>query len=102
MSPDWADTTKLSEAEIQEFIDTVKEGRGDKLVEDDKLFTGLVWTGEKAMHLGLVDELGSAGYVAREVIKAEDIVDFTGKKDIFDRFWSGLGASMESQLHKIW
>ena len=86
----------------QEFINTVKEGRGDKLIEDEQLFTGLVWTGEKAMKIGLVDELGSAGYVAREVIKAEDIVDFTGKKDFFDRFAERLGASMESQLRKIW
>ena len=86
----------------QEFINTVKEGRGDKLIDDEQLFTGLVWTGEKAMKIGLVDELGSAGYVAREVIKAEDIVDFTGKKDFFDRFAERLGASMESQLRKIW
>ena len=56
----------------QEFIDVVKEGRGDRLADDPKLFTGLFWTGTKAMELGLIDGLGSAGYVAREVVGVED------------------------------
>jgi protease-4 len=86
----------------QQFITPVKEGRKGKLSEDEKLFTGLVWTGDKAKSLGLIDEYGSAGSVARDIIKAEDIVDFTGKKDIFDRFADRLGASVESQLRKIW
>ena len=86
----------------QQFITTVKEGRKGKLSEDEKLFTGLVWTGDKAKSLGLIDEYGSAGSVARDIIKAEDIVDFTGKKDFFDRFADRLGASVESQLRKIW
>lgn len=85
-----------------QFINTVKEGREGKLVDDEKLFSGLVWTGEKAQELGLVDEIGSAGYVAREIIKAEDIVDFTGKKDIFDRFAERIGASVINQFGKIW
>ena len=85
-----------------EFIKTVKEGRGDKLPDDEKLFSGLVWTGEKARQLGLVDEFGSAGYVAREVIKAEEIVDFTREKNIFDRLADRIGASVEEQLFRIW
>ena len=85
-----------------EFIKTVKEGRGAKLPDDEKLFSGLVWTGEKARQLGLVDEFGSAGYVAREVIKVEEIVDFTRKKDIFDRFADRIGASVEEHLFRIW
>jgi protease-4 len=86
----------------KQFITTVKEGREGKLSEDEKLFTGLVWTGDKAKTLGLIDEYGSAGSVARDIIKAEDIVDFTGKKDFFDRFADRLGASIESRLSKIW
>ena len=85
-----------------EFIKTVKEGRGDRLPDDDKLFSGLVWTGERAKGLGLIDEFGSAGYVAREVIKAEDIVDFTRKKDFFERFASRLGATLKNQFYEIW
>ncbi|MCW8962776.1 MAG: signal peptide peptidase SppA [Gammaproteobacteria bacterium] len=86
----------------EQFINTVKEGREGKLAEDEKLFSGLVWTGDKARALGLVDEFGSAGYVAREVIKVEDIVDFTGKRDLFDRFAERFGASVYNQLNKIW
>ena len=61
-----------------------------------------MWTGEKAKNLGLIDEFGSAGYVAREVIKAEDIVDFTSKKDLFERFADRFGASLEKRLFNIW
>jgi len=86
----------------EQFINTVKEGREGKLAGDEKLFSGLVWTGDKAKALGLVDEFGSAGYVAREVIKVEDIVDFTGKQDLFDRFAERFGASVSNQLNKIW
>ena len=85
-----------------EFINTVKEGREGKLSEDEQLFSGLVWTGEKAKNLGLIDGFGSAGYVAREVIKAEDIVDYTSKKDIFERFADRFGASLEKELFSIW
>ena len=85
-----------------EFINTVKEGRNGKLAEDDKLFSGLVWTGDKAKALGLVDEFGSAGYVAREVIKVEEIVDFSGEKDLLDRLVDRLGTSIASQLARIW
>ena len=61
----------------QQFINTVQKKRRAKLADDPELFSGLVWTGEKALELGLVDELGSTGQVAREVIGAEKIVDFT-------------------------
>lgn len=85
-----------------EFINTVKEGRGEKLADNPDIFTGLVWTGEKARDLGLIDEYGSAGYVAREVIKAEDIVDFSGKKDLLHRLSDQLGASIINQLKAVW
>lgn len=78
----------------QQFIDVVKKGRGDVLKEDEDLFTGLFWTGNEALALGLVDELGSAGYVAREVIGAEEIVDFTRRESVFDRFARRVGVAM--------
>ncbi|MCG8613449.1 MAG: S49 family peptidase [Pseudomonadales bacterium] len=77
-----------------QFIEQVKKGRGDKLADDPKLFTGLVWSGEQALELGLVDGLGSPGYVARELIGYEDVVDFTPKPDPFERFTKTLGASI--------
>lgn len=85
----------------QEFIDVVKEGRGDRLADDPKLFTGLFWTGTKAMELGLIDGLGSAGYVAREVVGVEEIVDYSYQEDVFQRFANRIGSSIGSQL-KLW
>ena len=85
----------------QEFIDVVKEGRGDRLADDPTLFSGLFWTGTKAMELGLVDGLGSAGYVAREVIGVEDIVDYSYQEDIFQRFAGRIGSSLASEI-KLW
>jgi len=81
----------------EQFKAVVRKGRGDRLKEDANTFSGLIWTGEKALELGLVDELGSSSYVAREVIGAEEIVNFSYKPDYLDRFARGLGASA-SQL----
>ena len=79
----------------QQFIDSVKKGRGDKLKHDAKdLFTGLIWTGEQSLEIGLVDELASSSYVAREVIGEEDIVDFTLTDDILDRLAKRVGATV--------
>ena len=86
----------------EQFKAVVKKGRGNLLKEDDAtIFSGLIWTGEKAMELGLVDELASSSYVAREVIGAEDIVNFTYKPNYLDRFASSLGASISSRLIEI-
>jgi protease-4 len=83
----------------QQFIDIVKEGRGERLVKDNPgLFSGLIWTGEEAIKLGLADDLGSSSQVAREVIKAEDIVDFTAKEKYLDRLAERLGAGAASVL----
>ena len=76
----------------EQFINVVKSGRGDRLQENDKLFSGLIWTGEESLALGLVDGLGSAGYVAREVIGVEDIIDFTRRENYLDRFANKIGA----------
>lgn len=82
----------------QQFINTVKEGRGDRLKQDPSLFSGLVWTGEQGIELGLVDGLGSASYVAREVIGEEEIVDFTPQPDFFERFARGMGTALSDKL----
>ncbi len=78
----------------QQFITTVKKGRGDRLKEDKNLFSGYIWTGEQGLQLGLVDALGSSSYVAREVIGAEDIVDFSQQPPLFQRFADRLGLAM--------
>ena len=79
----------------QQFIDSVKKGRGDRLdTTVEGLFEGLIWTGEAAVEIGLVDELGSSSYVAREVIGEETIVDYTVQEDILERFAERLGSSV--------
>ncbi|WP_043310040.1 signal peptide peptidase SppA [Pseudomonas sp. ML96] len=84
----------------KQFIDSVKKGRGDRLKVDGhpELFSGLVWSGEQALELGLVDALGSSSYVAREVIGAKDIVDFTREESPLDRFTKKLGTSVAERL----
>lgn len=78
----------------KQFIDTVKEGRGKRLVDDKKIFTGLVWTGEESVALGLTDGLGSSSFVAREIIEAEKIIDYTPRVSYLDRFADRLGVAM--------
>jgi protease-4 len=85
----------------QHFIQAVKEGRGNRLKDDETLFSGLFWSGEESIKLGLADELGSSSYVAREVVKVETLKDFTKREDIFERFAERLGASMMTTLMKV-
>jgi protease-4 len=85
----------------QQFVDVVKKGRGDRLVNDEKIFSGLIWTGEQSVELGLVDALGSPGYVAREVIGVEEIVDFTRRETVLDQFSSQIGATIASSISSI-
>jgi protease-4 len=82
----------------RQFIAVVKESRGDRLKDDPAIFSGLVWTGEKSLELGLVDGLGSSSYVAREIIGAEEIVDFTRHETYIDRFARRIGAAMAEKL----
>ncbi len=78
----------------QQFIKAVKEGRGSRLKDTTPgLFSGLIWSGNKAIELGLVDGTGSVGSVARDVVKAEDLVDYTIEENTFDRFARRIGAS---------
>ena len=85
----------------QQFIDVVKAGRGDRLKSDEALFSGLVWTGEQSVELGLIDGLGSASYVAREIIGQEKMVDYTIKPDPFEQFAGKLGIVMAETLGRI-
>ncbi len=94
--------TKKMLADIhKQFIDVVKNGRGDRLADDEKLFSGYIWSGEKSLELGLVDALGSSSYVAREVIGEEKLVDYTIRPSFADRFAERLGASMGASVVRV-
>ena len=82
----------------QQFIEVVRDGRGEKLRNDSEIFSGLFWNGEKSIKLGLSDYLGSADYVAREVIGHARIEDFTTYETFADRFAKQLGVSMGSEI----
>ena len=82
----------------QQFIDVVKAGRGARLSDNPDLFSGLIWTGEEGIELGLIDALGSSGYVAREVIGAEKIVDFSQEDGLLDMLADRLGTKIASRL----
>jgi protease-4 len=85
----------------QQFITVVRNGRGQRLQENPDIFTGLVWVGQKSIELGLADALGNVESVARDVIKAEDIVDFTPRENIAERVARKFGAAMAEVLLKV-
>jgi len=78
----------------QQFIAVVKEGRGDRLKESPDTFSGLFWNGEEAIKLGLADHLGNLDYVAREVVQAEEIIDYTPRDNVAERLAKRFGASV--------
>lgn len=82
----------------QQFINVVREGRGKRLKETPETFSGLFWTGEDSIAMGLADGYGSSEYVAREVIKQSNIVDFTTREGLADRFAKKFGASVANTL----
>ncbi|MDD1152479.1 signal peptide peptidase SppA [Pseudomonas sp. TNT2022 ID357] len=84
----------------RQFIASVKQGRGERLKDKEhpELFSGLVWSGEQALQLGLIDGLGSTSSVARDVIGEKEVVDFTVQESPFDRFSKKLGASVAEQI----
>ena len=102
--PEKPDETKFWQGVLntthEQFIASVKQGRGDRLKDKEhpELFSGLVWTGQQALPLGLIDGLGSASSVARDVIGEKELVDFTVQESTFDRFSKKLGASVAEQL----
>ena len=77
----------------QQFIKKVRDGRGDRLKETPDMFSGLIWNGAEALRLGLIDGLGSPGQIARDIIGAEDMVDYSIQKNPFDVLANKLGAS---------
>ncbi len=82
----------------EQFKSVVRAGRGSRLKETPEVFSGLFWSGEQGIKLGLADALGSVDYVAREVIKQEEIVDYTYQENVVDRFAKRLGASMAKSI----
>ena len=82
----------------EQFKTVVREGRGKRLHETADTFSGLFWSGEESIKIGLADALGSTEFVARDVIKQEDIVDFTHQETFADRFAKRLGASIAKHI----
>jgi protease-4 len=86
----------------QQFIGVVKAGRGKRLKESPEMFSGLFWTGQQAIELGLADQLGNLDYVAREVVKAEDLVDYTRRDNVAERLVKRFGASIgQGMAHAV-
>jgi len=99
LSPQQRDYAQKMIAEIhQQFIAAVKAGRGARLKESPELFSGLVWNGARGVDLGLADAFGSVDYVAREVIKAEEVVDFTVKENFTERLARKFGATLAKSV----
>lgn len=78
----------------QQFIGAVKQGRGEKLRETPEMFSGLFWTGQQAVEMGLADKLGSLDYVAREVVKADEVIDYTRRDNMAERLAKKFGAAI--------
>ena len=86
----------------KQFIDVVKTGRGARLKQTPETFSGLFWSGEQAVALGLADEFGSLDFVAREVVKAEELVDYTVRDNVAERLAKRFGAAMgEAAVHAL-
>ena len=85
----------------QQFVGVVRDGRGDRLKGGDEIFSGLIWTGEESVELGLVDALGSSSYVAREIIGAKELKDFTPKEDVWEKMAERLGAGAVHALQGL-
>jgi protease-4 len=78
----------------QQFIAVVKAGRGDRLKSTPDMFSGLFWTGQQAVEMGLADRLGNVDFVAREVVKAEQIIDYTRRENVAERLAKQFGAAV--------
>lgn len=89
----------------EQFIAVVRKGRGERLKETPEIFSGLIWTGEQSIELGLADEFGSVDSVARDVFKAEKVRDFTQKRSFAERFAQQFGSDVaegvKSSLHRV-
>ncbi len=98
----FSETTPRQKAHVQrvlnqiheQFIEVVRAGRGTRLQETEDTFSGLFWTGEQAVELGLVDQLGGLDYVAREVAQAPEIIDYTLRENVAERLVRQFGAAV--------
>ena len=88
----------MLDSDHQVFINDVKAGRGNRLVANPDLFTGLVWNGIQAKQLGLIDGFGSVDDIAREKYDSDDIIDFSIKKSVFEQLANQLNASFWHQF----
>jgi protease-4 len=86
----------------KQFIDAVKAGRGKRLKDSPELFTGLFWTGQQAVDMGLADQIGNLDFVAREVVKAEELVDYTRRDNVAERLAKKFGAAMGAGAVRAW
>jgi protease-4 len=97
-SPANPQQTALAQAMLdqihQQFITVVKQGRGERLKEAPDTFSGLFWNGEEAVKLGLADGLGNLDFVAREIVKAEEVIDYTPQENVAERLAKRFGASI--------
>lgn len=82
----------------QQFVDRVKQGRGDRLVEDEQVFSGLIWSGEQALELGLIDGFSSVRELARDRYDTEEIIDYTPLRPPLERLMSTFGGAMSQTL----
>ncbi len=82
----------------QQFIEVVKAGRGSRLKETPETFSGLFWSGQQAVASGLADQLGSVDFVAREVVKAEEIIDYTRRDNMAERLVKRFGMAMGNSV----
>lgn len=89
---------KMLEEIHQQFIKVVRDGRGTRLKDSPEIFSGLVWTGERAVQLGLADGYGSLDSVARDVFKAENVVDYTPEDNYFEQLSKRLGTGAAQSL----
>jgi protease-4 len=98
-NPEDADHAReLLQAIHSQFIEVVKDGRGARLKDDPRLFSGLMWTGDQGIELGLVDALGDTDSVAREVFKADKVVDYTVRPAYFEKLIRSAGGEAASSL----
>jgi protease-4 len=85
----------------QQFIDVVRQGRGKRLKETPDMFSGLMWTGAKSVELGLADDFGTVDTVARDVIKAGEVRDYTMKPNLAEKFARRFGAEAAAGLGDV-
>jgi protease-4 len=92
---------KLLDDIHEQFKTAVREGRGDRLKEDPRLYSGLIWTGDEGLELGLVDAIGGSSFVAREIIGEEEIVEYTREPDLLERISDRLGVALARALTDV-